>query len=45
MTKVLMDTNVVLDVLLDQRPHAAASAAVWAAIETGRAQGLLAAMQ
>jgi predicted nucleic acid-binding protein len=43
MTKVLMDTNVVLDVLLDRPPHAAASAAVWAAIETGRAQGLLSA--
>ena|ERR1700722_230604 len=41
--KVLVDVNVVLDVLLDRQPHAAASAAVWAAIEAGRAQGLLAA--
>jgi predicted nucleic acid-binding protein len=43
MTKVLVDINVVLDVLLDRRPHATASVAVWAAIEGGRAQGLLAA--
>ena len=43
MTKVLVDINVILDVLLDRRPHAAASVAVWAAIEAGRAQGLLAA--
>src|SRR6202034_1851342 len=41
MTKVLVDINVVLDVLLDRRPHATASVAVWAAIEAGRAQGLL----
>jgi predicted nucleic acid-binding protein len=41
--KVLVDVNVVLDVLLDRRPHFAASAAVWSAIETGAAEGLLAA--
>lgn len=41
--KVLVDANVVLDVLLDRRSHFAASAAVWSAIETGAAQGLLAA--
>jgi predicted nucleic acid-binding protein len=39
----LLDTNVVLDVLLDRPPHSTASAAVWTAIETGRAKGLVAA--
>jgi predicted nucleic acid-binding protein len=43
MTKALIDTNVVLDVLLDRQPHAGASVAVWAAVETGSAQGILAA--
>jgi predicted nucleic acid-binding protein len=43
MRKVLVDTNVILDVLLDRQPHAAASVAVWAAIETGSVEGLLAA--
>ena len=43
MTKVLVDTNVVLDVLLDREPHMEASAAVWAAVETGISEGLLAA--
>ena len=43
MKRVLLDTNVVLDVLLDRKPHAAASAAVWAAVEAGAAEGLLAA--
>jgi predicted nucleic acid-binding protein len=32
----------VLDVLLDRKPHVGASAAVWAAIETGQTEGLLA---
>ncbi len=39
----MLDTNVVLDVLLERRPHTVASAAVWARIETGSAEGLLAA--
>ena len=43
MKTVLFDTNVVLDVLLDRRPYVEASAAAWAAIETGRSRGLLAA--
>jgi predicted nucleic acid-binding protein len=43
MRRVLFDTNVVLDVLLDREPHAEASAAAWAAVETGAAEGLLAA--
>lgn len=43
MKRVLFDVNVVLDVLLDRKPHAEASAAAWAAVETGMAEGLLAA--
>ena len=43
MKRVLFDTNVVLDVLLDRRPHVEASAAAWAAIETGNTEGMLAA--
>jgi predicted nucleic acid-binding protein len=43
MRRILFDTNVVLDVLLDRRPHAEASAAVWAAVEKGTAEGMLAA--
>ena len=43
MKKVLVDTNVILDVLLDRQPHASASVAVWAAIETGSVEGVLAA--
>jgi predicted nucleic acid-binding protein len=40
---VLLDANIVLDVLLDQKPHVLASAAVWALVETGQAKGALAA--
>ena len=43
MTKVLFDTNVILDVLLDRKPHITASSAAWAAIENGNSRGLLAA--
>jgi predicted nucleic acid-binding protein len=43
MTRVLFDINVVLDVLLDRKPHAEASAAAWAAVETGPPEGFLAA--
>ena len=43
MKRVLLDTNVVLDVLLDRQPYAEASAAAWAAVETGVAEGMLAA--
>jgi predicted nucleic acid-binding protein len=42
MKTVLLDVNVVLDVLLDRKPHVEGSSAVWAAIETGSARGLLA---
>lgn len=37
----LVDTNVVLDVMLGRKPHLAESAAVLAAVETGRCQGVL----
>ena len=43
MKTVLFDTNVVLDVLLDRQPYAEASAAVWAAVESGISKGMLAA--
>lgn len=43
MKRVLFDINIVLDVLLDRHPHAEASAAAWAAVEAGVAEGLLAA--
>jgi len=43
MKRILFDINVVLEVLLNRKPHAEASAAVWAAVETGMAEGLLAA--
>ncbi len=43
MRHALVDTNVVMDVLLDRRPHAAGSAAVWEAVETGVFKGFLAA--
>ena len=41
MTRLLMDLNVLLDVLLDRAPHAAAAAALWAEVELGRAEGLI----
>ena len=43
MISVLVDTNVVLDVLLDRRPHAPHSTALWAHIESGRMRGFLSA--
>jgi predicted nucleic acid-binding protein len=43
MKKILFDINVVLDVLLDRRPHVESSAAAWAAVETGASEGMLAA--
>ena len=43
MKRVLIDTNVVLDVLFERKPHLAASAAVWDAVESGGAEGYLAA--
>lgn len=43
MKRMLFDTNVVLDVLLDRAPYVEASAAVWASVEAGHAEGMLAA--
>lgn len=41
--RILVDLDLVLDVLLDREPHVEAGAALWAAVETGEAEGLLAA--
>jgi predicted nucleic acid-binding protein len=43
MKRILFDTNVVLDVLLDRQPYVEASAAAWAATERGIWEGMLAA--
>lgn len=43
MKRILFDTNVILDVLLDRKPHADASAAVWSSVETGVLEGMLSA--
>ena len=43
MKRILFDTNVILDVLLDRQPYVAASAAAWAAVVTGATEGMLAA--
>ena len=43
MKRILFDTNIILDVLLDRKPHVDASAELWAAVETGNAEGMLAA--
>lgn len=42
MKKVLLDTNVVLDVFLDRKPHYEYSAALFDAIKAGSAEGYLA---
>jgi predicted nucleic acid-binding protein len=41
--RILVDVNLILDVLLDRRPHADAASAIWSAVEQGRAEGLLSA--
>ena len=41
--KLLFDTNVVLDVLLDRKPHSIASGALWNSVERKKCQGVLAA--
>jgi len=43
MKRMLLDVNIVLDVLLDRQPFAGPASAVWAAVETGAAEGVLAA--
>lgn len=37
--KVMFDTNVVLDVLLDREPHVDAAAKLFALVDTGRMEG------
>lgn len=39
--KVLIETNVVLDVLLDRQPHVADSADIFRRVEEGRVSGIL----
>ena len=41
MKKLLLDINVVLDILLDRKPHAAVSGVIWAKIEKGEVKGFL----
>jgi predicted nucleic acid-binding protein len=43
MKRILFDTDIILDVLLDRQPDVEASAAAWAAVETGSSEGMLAA--
>lgn len=43
MKRILLDVNLILDVLLDRKPHAEDASNVWAAVETGRATGYLSA--
>lgn len=44
MMRVLLDTNVVLDYLLDREPFAEAAAAVWEAHRQGQIEAYLAAI-
>lgn len=39
--KILLDTNVVLDVLLDRKPHSIESAEVFSLVEAGTVNGVL----
>ena len=41
MKRVLFDTNVILDVLLERQPHVQASAVAWATVESGQVKGML----
>ena len=41
--KVLIDTNIILDVLLDRAPFANEASAIWAACDAGQISGVLAA--
>lgn len=43
MKRILLDTNILLDVVLGRKPHAAASEALWETIEGHDAEGYLAA--
>jgi predicted nucleic acid-binding protein len=39
MKRMLVDTNVVLDVLFDRQPHVESSAQIWAEVEARRSEG------
>lgn len=41
MRRILVDLNVILDVLLDRRPHADAAARIWAAVEARQVSGFV----
>lgn len=43
MKRILLDTNVLFDVLVDRQGHAAASSSVWSAVEAGVVEGYLSA--
>ena len=43
MKRLLIDVTLILDVLQDRRPHAAAASQVWSAVESGKAEGLISA--
>ena len=43
MKRILFDTNVILDVLLERQPHSEASASLWSSVESTLASGLIAA--
>lgn len=43
MTRVLLDTNIVLDILLKREPHVAASKELWTIAEERRIEAMLAA--
>ena len=43
MTRILIDVNVMLDVLLDRQPYTTPASEVWEAVETGRVHGYLSA--
>lgn len=43
MTRILLDVDVVLDVLLNRAPHAEAASRVWTFVEEGRVEGFLSA--
>jgi predicted nucleic acid-binding protein len=41
MKKLLLDIDIILDILLDRKPHVVASSQIWVAIETGRVKGIV----
>jgi predicted nucleic acid-binding protein len=41
--KLLLDLNVILDVLLDRKPHVTIAAALWSQVELGNVKGYVAA--